>query len=328
MTQLQQLPASRHPHPSYYLEVLLSPPLDMTVHSRNDRYDPTHTTTIRNAFSREMGKRFRVLRGKIRNKIVTEDCFGLRSQRMPTLHYREWAGFTRSADKVDAFMEWLEAESSLTILQTPHFGRAIEAPWTNMYIESSYQTGLARARTEMVSSGYPVPSLDETGGLYAAFNQPIHADRVGLLYTRTFNDLKGITQTMDSQVSRVLAKAMADGKNASDTAQLLNRTISGPMGDLGITDTLGRYIPAERRARMLARTEIIRAHHQATIQEYRNWAIHDVRVQAEWVTAGYNVCPECSAMEGKVFSLDYIEGLIPLHPNCRCCAIPVPMEEK
>jgi SPP1 gp7 family putative phage head morphogenesis protein len=295
------------------------------IYTRINRYDPTNTTTLRNGFSSAMGRRFRKLRGEIR-KVILEDRFGF-GQR-PTEITMQAFEFATSGEKVDAFMEWLRDQQTLTILEAPHFGRAIAEPWTNTYIESAYQKGIARSRSEMISSGYPVPGLEETGGLAIAFNQPIHADRVGLLYTRVYNDLKGITDTMDGQISRVLAQAMADGKNPRDIAQLLTRTISGPVGDLAITDTLGRFIPAERRARMLARTEVIRAHHAATIQEYRNYALEGVIVRAEWKTAGYNVCDECSAMEGRIFSLDEIESMIPLHPDCRCVALPVDVKEE
>jgi SPP1 gp7 family putative phage head morphogenesis protein len=122
---------------------------------------------------------------------------------------------------------------------------------------------------------------------------------------------------MDTQISRVLSQAMLDGKHPYEIAKLLTKTISGPMGNLGITDTLGRFIPAERRAKMLARTEIIRAHHLATVQEYRNWGLEGVRVQVEWQTAGDpRVCEKCAELNGKKFILDEIEGKIPLHPNC------------
>jgi very-short-patch-repair endonuclease len=68
---------------------------------------------------------------------------------------------------------------------------------------------------------------------------------------------------------------------------------------------------------MIARTETIRAHHMATIQEYRNWAVFDIIVQAEWMTAGDNrVCDRCASMQGNIYTLDQIEGMIPLHPQC------------
>lgn len=45
------------------------------------------------------------------------------------------------------------------------------------------------------------------------FNAPFYLERVGLVYTRTYTDLKGITDTMASQISRVLAQGMAEGRN-------------------------------------------------------------------------------------------------------------------
>ena len=289
--------------------------------TRNN-YDPTRTTTLRNQFSRQMGKRFRELRGVIRRKIVDDDCFGM----MNPHAYRQDFDFPRSGDKVNAFMEWLgeqERQGILEIRPGQQVGEAVESAWTNQYVESAYQKGVYRARQELVNAGYPVPGLEETGGIDQAFNQPFHMDRVGTLYTRVFRDLKGITDNMDDQISRVLSQAMAEGRHPREMARLLTRTISGPVGDLALTDTLGRFIPAERRARILARTEVIRAHHQATIQEYRNWGAEGVRVRAEWSTAGDGrVCPECAMMEGREYSLKEIEGMIPRHPQCRCIALP------
>jgi very-short-patch-repair endonuclease len=144
-------------------------------------------------------------------------------------------------------------------------------------------------------------------------------DRVGLLYIRVFNELKGITSAMDLQITKVLSQAMLDGDGPRFAARKLVKTISGMGEDLGITDALGRYIPAMRRAEMLARTEMIRAHHLGMIQEYRNWALEGVYVLAEFLTAGDDrVCKVCAEIEaqGKEYTLDEAEGMIPVHPNC------------
>jgi len=99
------------------------------------------------------------------------------------------------------------------------------------------------------------------------------------------------------------------------------------MGDLGMTDKLGRYIPAMRRAMMLARSELIRAYATAELQEFRNWGVMGVTGEAEFRDAGDDrVCEICSSLNGKRFTLDEAEGIIPVHPSCRCCWILVNYE--
>jgi|GEM_PF-760435 len=297
-----------------------------------NRYDPTQTTTLRNNFASEMRKRFYKLRGVIRKAIVDEDCFGLTNNNLTTFAEMTTPGrgafaFPTSAAKVDAFMEWLEEQVNRGILETvriPQLGQPLQKAWTDIYIDSAYRKGVHTARQKLIQFGYNVPSLEETGGIDVVMQHPFHADRVGLLFTRTYNDLKNITNAMSGQISRALAQGMAEGRNPRQIAQLLTRTISGPVGDLGLTDTLGRFIPAQRRAEMLARTEIIRAHHVATIQEYRNWKAAGVTVTAEWSTAGDGrVCEDCAQLEGREFTLDEIENMLPRHTNCRCIALPL-----
>lgn len=239
--------------------------------------------------------------------------------------------FPRSADKVEKFRLWLDKQIKNGILEVGELnqlGTGINGAWTNKYIFDSYKRGVIRARYELKKAGYDVPTIEATGGIAMSMSTPLHLDRVGLLYTRAFSELKSVTSQMDTQISRVLSQGIADGDNPKLLARKMRAVITGSgSGDLAITDSIGRFIPAKRRAEMIARTEIIRAHHQATIQEYRNWAAEGVRVRGEWKTAGFGVCPECAELEGHIFDLDKIESMIPLHPNCRCVALPVIVEK-
>ena len=295
-------------------------------------YDPTRTTVLRAQFAAEMGKRFSRLRGQIRKAIVDDDFFGLKKEfEFKVTAYAPF-DFSRDAQKLVEFGAWLQEMINSEILEIStavQLGYGVESAWTNRYIQTAYQKGVVRARNEIRAAGImgvdglPIPELETEDLLNVAFNQAFHLDRVGLMYTRTFQELKGVTVQMSTQLSRVLAQGLADGKNPYDIARLLTKTITGPMGDLGITDTLGRFIPAERRAKMLARTEIIRAHHMATIQEYKNWGLVGVKVRAEWTTAGdARVCEECSKLQEKVYTLKEIEPMLPRHPQCRCIALP------
>ncbi len=295
-------------------------------------YDPTHTLSLRNMFAKDMLRRFNSIISVIKVSVIERDCFGLSTKiKTHEVSPAGWEAFnyTLSKDKVIKFMEWLQAQVDAGVLDIREFeqlGTAIDAAWQNKYLYDSYKRGVLRARYELQKAGYPVPSIESSGGIEMVLANPFHVDRLGLIYTRSYNELKGITDAMDSAISRVLAQGLADGDGPTLLARKLVATINGQgIGDLGMTDTLGRYISPIARAEMLARTEIIRAHHLATIQEYRNWGLLGIRVEAELVTAGdTRVCSKCENLaKNGPYTLDQAENLIPAHPNCRCVALPI-----
>ena len=296
------------------------------------QYDPTRTLTLRKAFESQMSKRFNLIARLVREAIVDRDVFGLQPTTMALPNPGAF-NFPRSSDKVAGFMNWLRLQVQNEILDVTNsnlVGQSIDSAWTNKYIADSYKRGLQRARIELTRAGYTgIPNIEQTGGIDVLFNTPANIDRVGVLYTRVFNDLKGITTAMDTQISRVLSQGMIDGDGPRLLASKLNKIITGRGETLGITDTLGRYISPKRRAEMLARTEIIRAHHLGTMQEYKTWGVQGVTVKAEWRTAGDSrVCPQCQALEGTVHTLEQAQGMIPLHPSCRCMVLPYKVSAK
>ena len=75
---------------------------------------------------------------------------------------------------------------------------------------------------------------------------------------------------------------------------------------------------------MIARTEVIAAHAEGQLDAYSVLGVKQVKVQAEWLTAGDDlVCPLCADLDGEVMSIDEARGLIPRHPLCRCAWKPV-----
>jgi SPP1 gp7 family putative phage head morphogenesis protein len=261
------------------------------------RYDPTRTLVLRNNFARRFRVQFNDLALSVRNAIVDNGI--LNTQNTP-------------AERVAFFMGWFDRQvgaGPLDSFLARRMGTIVTESWMNTYIQSAYQRGILRARQELRNSVRRVPTIDESGGMAVVFNQPQHLNMVDLLYARVYNELQGVSAFMSQQVSRVLAQALAENLSNSAIAQSLTQIIVGP---------------ARQRAQLLARTEIIRAYHTAVVQEYRNWGVEGVRVEAEWVTADDDrVCGKCEPLEGNVYSLNEIEGMIPLHVQCRCVAIPV-----
>lgn len=305
----------------------------MVIHvyaQRQKEMDPTRTSTLRGAFARAMRRRFNSLTKDIVSAIIIDDCFGLIEPPTFSIFEKRLSpgkkafAFSRNDAKIESFINWvkqLQKQRILNIIEMPQLGEAVNQRWTDMFLQSAYAQGISRASAEMRTIGMDVPRITKTQAL-ELIREPVHADRVALIYTRAYSSLVGITDAMDSQISQILAQGMIEGKGARDLADLIANVIIDTPG-LKASDYIGRFISARRRAELIARTEIIRAHHLAMIQQYRNWGLINVHVQAEWKTAGDDrVCSECESLEGQIFTLDEIESLIPLHPGCRCIALP------
>lgn len=294
------------------------------------QYDPTRTTTLRSQWVRDADKRWNRLIRDVRKSIVDNDCFGFQPQVVPIVFDvlqplpRKVFQFKTDPEKAQGFMSWLAREEDKGVLETiVRPGRVGTHPWTDVYVDTAYQKGIRRARAELIRAGYDVPPIEGVpGGIGAVMNGPVHADRIGLLYTRTFEDLKSVTSVANAQTRRIvsdslrtgIALGIAEGKNPRRIARELFGDVKNRLSAIGKT-----------RTRMIARTEVIRAHNAALIAEYEQAdADMDVSVLAEWSTAGFNVCPICTDLQLRgPYKLKEIEGMIPAHPNCRCIAIPV-----
>lgn len=292
--------------------------------NRVNKYDPTRTTGMRNRFSAAMRRRFKSLASDIRESIVDKDCFGIQkpTSGLASLDATQTRQFEFKTDpeKIKSFMDWLVEQEKAGVLQS--YTRFTNVShWTDQFVDAAYKQGVRRAMAEMQSSGMISESTSYT--LTAAMAQPIHREALELMYSRTFEDLKTVTDVMNSQIrTRIadgirggLTKGLAEGKSPLQIARELVADVVNRVDVIGIT-----------RAELIARTEIIRAHHTASISEYRS--IDEdmgVTVIAEFKTATDSlVCPDCASLDGKEFTLAEAEGLIPVHPNCRCVCLPKP----
>lgn len=292
--------------------------------AKRGSYDPTGLTVPRRRFERDMIRRFTELKRAIRAAVVTLDVLGLKNPGnaqslsfVKTFAPAPLVGdaipmpapsafsYGRASEKVSSFMEWLyqaEQEGILEIMTGTPLEMAASSAWQNVYIDTAYQKGMRDAYSK---------ATKKSGAQYvqSAFNQPVHADAAGLIYTRSYTGLVGITDAMDTAISRTLAQAILEGRGAMDAARMLEDRVDA----IGIT-----------RARTLARSEMTAAYAEAQLNTYEEIGIEGVEVEAEFATAGDDsVCPECEELEGKVYSIEESRGVIPVHPNCRCAWIPV-----
>ena len=276
---------------------------------------------LRKQFVADMTRRFKKLSRDIQELVVEDDAFGLApGDSFLTLTNQQVAKqawrFNTNAQKVKAYRRWLTQQVNAGILKP--VGGIAGQPWTAPYIESAYKKGAIRAYTDLRKTELDAyPSQFEGGQaefIRTAFGSPEVLAKIELLSTRSFTELQGITAAMDQQMSRVLAEGLSQGwgikkiaKSLTDNVSKMNRT----------------------RANVLARTEIIRAHAEGQLDSYERLGVKELRLMAEWSTAGdERVCPECGELEGVVMTVEEARGLVPRHPNCRCMWIPASKDRK
>ena len=286
------------------------------------RLDPTRTITLRRQYVAEMRRRFNKVQRLTTQLIMEQDVFGLDTSQPLTLQEsivdnvlpeRQAWRFRTNAQKLESFEKWFQEQIDNEILTVDIRGN----PWTAKYVGSSYKKGSMRTYQDVRPESM-ADSLDFYKGrrsqfLEAAFSQPERLSKIQFLYTRSFEELKGITNAMAQQVNRALADGMAHGRGPTVIARNIKNTIAG------IT---------KQRAELLARTEVINAHAEGQLDSFEELGVTHVGLMAEWSTAGDDrVCPLCGDLEGAIFTIAEARGLIPRHPNCRCAWIPANVDE-
>lgn len=269
---------------------------------KNVNVDPTGTLPIVNKFQRRMKLKLLELEKAIKDFILKENGLGLTTNASPY-------DFPNDLARIQAYKDWLVNLINQGLLSTELQNK----PWLAEYIESAYKqaviTSFQQVQAAKASSS-PIPvNPSPMAPFYSqVFGGPIEQIRVQLLYTRAFDLLKGVTDQMAANMSRVLADGLANGLGAREVARNLVKEVT----DLG-----------KKRALVIARTELIHSYAEGQLDTFEKLGIEEVGAEIEWKTAGdLKVCPKCQLLEGKRFKISEARGRIPLHPNCRCAWIP------
>ncbi|MFD1515105.1 hypothetical protein [Halomarina rubra] len=269
---------------------------------------PTRTKGLRNEYRVRLAKPFRRLKGAVRTTVIDNDALGLGSDvdaLIAAADDIQPAGrfsFSTDAEAQDEFNDWLERQANRGILEVMRRQRIRNGEhFTARYVRSAYSRGVQYADARLRDQGVEPPDAS----LRSTFNQPVHADTLEQLYTRSYDELATVTSDMQTAVRRELTTGFSQGWNPRKTA----RNLTDRIDKIGITD-------AER----LARTETMHSHNSASLRRYGQVGVEKVRV------IGYSPCPEiCAPIVGNgPYPLDDIPlGGPPLHPNCRGALAPV-----
>lgn len=263
---------------------------------------PTGTKGIEDEFVRKLNVRFRNFTRDIRS-FFTDNTF-----KVSNFEYNY------NVQMINEFMAFLEDK-----IETNFFtGKVPEGQWYTQYLDRAYNKGILNAKEELRRSGVDVAyTADELqkvnlmGGALPslqigtrAVQRAIHLEALQVLYTRDYAELRGVTRAMSQQISRVLSDGVEQGKGISMIAD----DIIDRIDKIGLT-----------RAKLLARTEVIRAYNLSKINEGKDLAkIYEEPVFYKWRTAGDSrVREEHQERNGNIYSAEKAMGLIG-EANCRC----------
>lgn len=284
--------------------------------------DPSGTHSIQRAFVREILRRFKRVRGLVRATVGYEnDALFLKEGAKPpsirtNAEPEEAFDFPREEGRIAAFIqvlrEWFNEEVVEPVTPTEV---ANGEHWTAEFLERAYVTGVNKAEGRLMQAGVSITASDAE----EALSRPVAVSQLRDIYTRTFENLRDITDDAAQIIRTELTEAVRDGENPRKVASRINNEIQD------ITNT---------RAATLARTEIINSHADATLNTYERAGTDVVSHTSRMTAKDARVCPFCRALDGVPFTLSEFQSVtvrwgtqvmrvgVPAHPNGRCSPIP------
>jgi len=300
------------------------------AHLRQLSRDPTHTTNLRRDFERDLGGRFREIRGLIRRWVgYANDILGLTDQTEQAAGPEERVlQATSTRGKALAFARWLARQIRKDVLERVELEQVRNGEhWTAQYVRGAYGQGWRQAVGRLKQAGV---ATGTQRAIEEVFGLPVPERQLTRLYSRAYENLKNISTDTSDTIRQELTEGVARGQNPRKIADRVTKEVRG------IENT---------RATVLARTEVINSHAQSTLDRYEQADIDGVTVSGEFATADdARVCPICEALEGETFGTeemrkatftfepsesepDHLAGDYPVrppvHPQCRCAILPV-----
>lgn len=268
--------------------------------------DPTQTTVLRKRYNAALQRRIRTVRQNLRHAVRNRDLLGLESpfRQLDEGMLRRFDAFL--AEQVNRHVLEIETADG-----TPILPRGTQ--WQDDFVEEAYVRGVTRANRQLslfTNTLAPDPST------------PVHVLRLQELFVQNFEVLEGITVAQAADLREVILLGFAEGIGAEEMARRIVRRVD---------------VIARNRARLLARTEIIRAHAEGTLNELERNAVGVVVPLVEFTHAGdIRVCVTCLdfasadrfGMGPGLFPIEQSHGLIPVHPQCRCTWLPAGFAER
>ena len=280
----------------------------------NQSKDPTRTLSLRRRAASAIGGRFAKIRSAIRKEVVDKNVLNGTVIEEPETNAprrkRKYRYGYAPLPETD-FTAFLD---SLVLLQLDLAEeRPVEQYWLNTFIGAGYEAGIRNTRGTLKKEIQGIEELAGTLGadlpIESALTNPAHLERLGLIYSRTFNGMQGVSEETLLQMRAVLGQGIVNGDSPQEIAEALNGRVS----------SIG-----EVRSKLIARTEIVNAHQSASIQEVKNQqaSFGTIEIKMQWqTTIDGRQRDEHRDWNNQIFTVEEAEARIG-EPNCRCSLAP------
>lgn len=196
-----------------------------------------------------------------------------------------------------------------------------------------YFNGLDHANTLL---GNNSTSFDSNGRLKAGISNQIHVEQLESLVMDTMMDLSAAYRTfeqnavgsIDTAINQIRADMAISSLTGRNKTQLIKQVKEAfrEQGQTAFITSDGKMLPLDFYAATVVETKLSQANVSGHLQRYDEANVDLVQVMARPGT-----CEHCAAHDGMVYSRggshpkypEYPEGLIPLHPHCKCTLIPI-----
>lgn len=295
-------------------------------------HDPTRTTDIRASYTKDVEIRLRKILALVRSVIIGKEAIQFDPTLLANIDAPSRIGSAGMTPEelADAFIAWLtkiEDEILLEVTRDGNGNVSSRDPWQDQHVQATYLRAVTQAELRMQAQGLAIATRE----VRQLLNDPFHSDALHSLFNTNFEAFQTVVDFGNGEIAEKMRQEIILGyaETTPRVAASGRRYLSGPTRRelskrifAAFEDRFEKII--RTRSEMIVRTEIIRAHAEASLNSFAERNIAKTAALVEFATANdARVCILCKNLEGDKFTIENARGVIPVHPRCRCVWIPV-----
>lgn len=284
--------------------------------------DPTGTTTQREEWVREYNRRWRRVRGRVREELQSNSRLHPDSDRSTGRQTRE-------------FRDFLERTINEEVVEPMPIGGVINGNHhSGPPTREAFISGILLGNAHLRRADFDVDSISYND-VERLLQYPHYRDPLQDRYEFVYDDLVDVGSAAHTQASRNYREQV--GSTGS-----VETLLTGPTQTQdGVQDRLEKR--GQTGTQRLAQSQVVTAANLGALYHYQDSGVDEVGAivetsvevsseegEYEWMDASDSrVCPQCRSLSGNTYAVSAVlQGDAPMpvldtHPECRCALVPV-----